>query len=131
MKAWRAFYPNPGKPKPDTSLPNLGSPKQLLTAFQALGIPAEKTGAEKLKELEDDYPAIKILVSGARLRSSSPASVRHCSSSLIQDRTHPSRVCPDRGEHRPYVLLTSQLAAGTITGDGKKLRTLVTAEPGH
>lgn len=62
MRWWRGKYPNPGKPKPDTSLPNLGSVQQLMAAFEKLGIPVSSTESEYLEQIEDDYPAVKILL---------------------------------------------------------------------
>ena len=132
MKLWRERCPNPGKPKPDTSLPNLGSPKQLLTAFQALGIPAEKTGAEKLKELEDDYPAIKLLSEWRKAEKF----VTSFGEALLQF------VDPGTGRiHPEYVQIGASTGRMSCSrpnwqqvpsrGDGKKLRTLVTAEPGN
>jgi DNA polymerase I len=62
MQAFRETNPNPGKPKPDTSLPNLGSVQQLRAAFEKLGIPVQSTDSEYLEQIEDDYPAVHILL---------------------------------------------------------------------
>ena len=62
MQKFKEAYPNPGKPKPDNSVPNLNSTKQLLDAFSVLGIPVTSTGTEVLESLKDDYPEISLLM---------------------------------------------------------------------
>lgn len=62
LKAWREAHPNPGKPKPDTSLPNLSSPAQLMQAFLQMGITTVSTASDALKELEEEYPEVKLLL---------------------------------------------------------------------
>ena len=124
--------PNPGRPKPDTSLPNLGSPKQLLTAFQALGIPTVKTGKDVLKQLEDDYPAVKLLTDWRQEEKF----VTSFGDSLLQFVDHDTRRI-----HPEYVQIgasTGRMACSRPNwqqvpskGDGKRLRALVTAEPGN
>jgi DNA polymerase I-like protein with 3'-5' exonuclease and polymerase domains len=46
----------------DTSPINLDSPKQILEALQALGIPLKTTSHEELSQLEDQYPVIQALI---------------------------------------------------------------------
>ncbi len=132
MKLWRDRNPNPGRPKRDTSLPNLGSPKQLAEAFRRLGIPAEKTGAEVLKGLEDDYPAIKLLSDWRKAEKF----VTSFGEALLQFVDHNTgRIHPE------YVQIgasTGRMACSRPNwqqvpskGDGSRLRALVTAEPGN
>ena len=132
MKLWREEHPNPGRPKPDTSLPNLGSPKQLLTAFEALGIPAEKTGKDVLKLLEDDYPAVKLLTDWRVTEKF----VTSFGEALLQF------VDPGTGRiHPEYVQIGASTGRMSCSrpnwqqvpskGDGAKLRALVIAEPGN
>lgn len=49
MKLWRERYPKPVKPKQVAPCINLASPKQVLTALQAMGIEVEGTGKADLK----------------------------------------------------------------------------------
>lgn len=62
MKLFSEANPNPGKPKPDNSIPNLNSTNQLLDAFSVLGIPVKSTGSDVLETIKDDYDAIDLLM---------------------------------------------------------------------
>lgn len=67
MKEWRTANPNPGRPKPDISLPNINSHAQMVAAFQVLGIPATSTADDILKELEEEYPQVQLLRKHSKL----------------------------------------------------------------
>jgi DNA polymerase I len=131
MQMWREQHPNPGRPKPDTSIPNLGSPKQMQVAFERLGIPATGTGKDVLKELEDDYPAVKLLTTWRKAEKF----VTSFGEALLQF------VDPTTGRiHPEYVQIgasTGRMACSRPNwqqvpsqGDGARLRALVKAEPG-
>lgn len=130
MKAWREDQPNPGKPKPDQSLPNLGSPMQLLQAFAQMGIGVASTASEVLAELEEEHPEVKLLLD---YRKASKF-VQSFGEALLQYALE-GRIYPE------YVQIGASTGRMSCTrpnwqqvpskGDGKRLRELVIADPGH
>jgi DNA polymerase-1 len=130
MHVWRENHPNPGKPKPDTSLPNLSSPTQLLQAFTQMGIPVVSTASEVLQALEDDHPEVKLLLDYRKATKF----VTSFGEALLQY-VFEGRISPE------YVQIGASTGRMSCTrpnwqqvpskGDGKKLRALVIAEPGN
>jgi DNA polymerase I len=143
MKEWRKQFPNPGKPKADTGLVNLGSHQQLLVAFEALGIPVPtkrdpKTGVEKqttsadaLSLIEDDYPALQPLGKWRKAEKFVDSFGENLLAFVASDgRIHPEfqQIGADTGRESCTRPNWQQIPS---KGDGKRLRALVTAEPGN
>lgn len=131
MQKWRAEHPNPGRPKHDSSLPNLASPTQLMQAFAQMGIVTLSTSSEALKALEDDHPEVRLLMDYRRAQKF----VTSFGEALLQYVTPEGRIHPE------YVQIGASTGRMSCTrpnwqqvpskGDGKILRSLVTAEPGN
>lgn len=130
MQEWRKKHPNPGKPKPDQSLPNLGSPTQLLTAFHQMGIPVNSTASEVLGDLEEEHPEVRLLLDYRRASKF----VQSFGEALLQYAVD-GRISPE------YVQIGASTGRMSCTrpnwqqvpskGDGKRLRELVIADPGN
>lgn len=141
MQMWRTTHPNPGKPKPDTSVPNIGSSAQLQHAFAEMGIPLPTkldpktkerkptTESEALESLEDDHPSVKLLLDYRRAAKF----VTSFGESLLRFVTPAGRIHPE------YVQIGASTGRMSCTrpnwqqvpskGDGKRLRELVVAGP--
>ena len=131
MQMWRGRFPNPGKPKMDTSPPNLGSPTQLRAAFEQMGITVASTDSETLQRLEETHPEVHLLLSFRRAKKF----VEAFGEALLQYVTPAGRIHPE------YVQIGASTGRMSCTrpnwqqvpskGDGKRLRQLVVAEPGY
>ena len=131
MAVWRASHPNPGKPKPDTSIPNLSSPAQLKTAFDEMGVTVTSTASEVLESLEDEHPSVRLLLNYRRVSKF----VTSFGESLLRFVTPAGRIHPE------YVQIGASTGRMSCTrpnwqqvpskGDGKRLRELVVAGPGN
>lgn len=143
MHQWREEHPNPGRPKPDTSLPNLGSTTQLLAAFEMLKLPiprkrrANKTftpsfDADALSPYADSYPEIGTLLHWREAQkfvdSFGESLLQHISP--LDARIHP--------EYQQIGASTGRMSCTRPNlqqvpsrGDGKRLRMNVVAAPGH
>jgi DNA polymerase-1 len=131
MSDWRKVHSNPGKPKFDTAPPNLGSVPQLMQAFYAFGIPVRSTESEFLEQIEDEYPAVALLLRWRRAQKF----VDSFGESLLKHVGTDGRIHPD------YVQIGASTDRMSCTkpnwqqipskGDGKRLRALVVAEPGN
>lgn len=131
MSLWREAHPNPGKPKPDTSTPNLASPAQLMQAFAEMGIHVQSTASENLEALEDAHPEVKLLLDYRRASKF----VTSFGESLLRFVTPAGRIHPE------YVQIGASTGRMSCTrpnwqqvpskGDGRRLRELVVAGPGN
>jgi DNA polymerase I len=131
MRKWRDEHPNPGKPKPDQSLPNLSSPTQLVQAFQQMGIAVVSTASEVLQQVEGDHPEVQLLLDYRRAQKF----VTSFGEALLQYVTPAGRIHPE------YVQIGASTGRMSCTrpnwqqvpskGDGQRLRHLVRAEPGN
>ncbi len=131
LKVWRDGHPRPIKPKADTSLPNLGSTKQLLEAFEVLGIDAPSTGSDVLRPLESRYEPVALLLKWRKATKFVDA----FGESLLK------HVGPDGRIHPEYQQIGASTGRMSCTrpnwqqvpskGDGERLRALVKAAPGN
>lgn len=130
MQTWRAAHPPVPRPKPDTSLPNLGSPAQLREAFRVLGIAVTSTDSETLQGLEDDYPEVKLLLDYRKaskfVQSFGEALLQY----VVNGRIHPEYVQIGASTGRMSCTRPNWQQVPS-KGDGKKLRALVVAEEGN
>jgi DNA polymerase-1 len=140
MAQWRADHPAVGKPKLDTSVPDIGSTTQLVSGLLALGVavPTKKNlkgnlvNTTESKSLESvNHPVVKLLLEYRK----NAKFVQSFGESLL------AHVDPKTGRiHSDY----QQIGAGTgrmscvrpnfqqipSKGDGKIIRGLVKAKPG-
>lgn len=131
MRTWREDHPNPGRPKIDSSPPNLGSVVQLQIAFRALGIEVESTSTDAL-EAYLEYPAVSALF---RFRKAQKF-VDSFGESLLAKRSpvtcriHPKvvQIGADTGRMSYTDPNFQQIPS---KGDGKLLREAVIAAPGN
>jgi DNA polymerase I len=142
MKRWREEHPNPGRPKLDTTPPNIGSPAQMLGAFKALGLPVPtqrnkqtgKTGdsldSKLLAPYENQHPEIKTLIKYRKADKFVDSFGESLLVFLEGDRIHP--------EYNQIGASTGRMSCTRPNwqqipsrGDGKQLRQCVIAAPGH
>ena len=143
MQEWREKHPNPGKPKPDTSVPNIGSTRQLVAAFEVLKIPVPRKrrdngsftpslDSDALKPLRDSYPEVKTLLAwrGAQKFVDSFGESLLAQVSSVDSRIHPEvqQIGADTGRESFTNPNLQQIPA---KGDGKKLRACIVAAPGN
>ena len=128
---YRNQNPNPGRPKHDPSLPNLSSPSQLMQAFEQMGIVTASTSSDALKALEDDHPEVRLLLDYRRAQKF----VTSFGEALLQYVSTDGRIHP---EYQQIGASTGRMSCTRPNwqqvpsrGDGKKLRSLVIAEPGN
>jgi DNA polymerase-1 len=143
MSAYRAKHTIPGKPKCDTSLPNIGSTHQLIDAMEGLGIPVptkpdEKTGETKkttdsdsLERLAPEHPLLKtVLDYRAAAKFVDAFGEKLLAFADKNDRIHPDyrQIGADTGRMSCTKPNWQQVPS---KGDGARLRENVIASPGH
>lgn len=131
MKEWREQHPNPGRPRYDETV-NIGSQQQMVEAFEVMRIPAKDFKEENLKMLEDDYPAIRTLVQYKHKRKLVDAFGERLLAMIdpVDGRIHTNfRQIIDTGRMASAKPNLMQIPSKGM--DGKELRTLFVADPGH
>jgi DNA polymerase I len=130
MKEWREEHPNPGKPKEDTSLPNIHSHAQLLMAFERMGIPLDTTRDSALAELEPEFPQLSVLRRASKLNKF----LNSFGESLLKYVEEDGRIHPD---YQQYGASTGRMSCRRPNWQqipsrdeiGKRLRGCVVAGP--
>jgi DNA polymerase I-like protein with 3'-5' exonuclease and polymerase domains len=133
VKAWRDEHPKPKTPKADTTPPNISSHAQMVSAFQIMNIPSTSTADDQLRELEDEYPQVKVL----RRYSKMQKFVTSFGDALLE------KIDPSDGRiHPEYQQIGASTGRMSCTNPnfqqipsrdetGQRLRRCVIAEPGN
>lgn len=144
MQQWREEHPNPGRPKPDTSPPNLGSSKQMVEAFHILKIPVPKKrrpngtftpslDSDALEPLKETYPEVATLL----LWRGAQKFVDSFGEGLLQfvnpedSRIHPEYQQIGASTGRMSCTKPNLQQIPSRSPDAKLLRANVVAAPGH